>query len=129
MDLKTHKRALARLLGKPVIVEDDLEAEVELEACEEMAVDEKGLIHGGFTFGLADYAAMLAVNHPHVVLGRSESRFLAPVRVGDVMRAVAKVEGRGGGRRKVEVDVTVEGRRVFEGVFTCYILDRHVLDR
>ena len=129
MDLKTHKRAFTRLLGKPVIIEDDRKAEVELEASEEMAVDEKGLIHGGFTFGLADYAAMLAVNHPHVVLGRSESRFLAPVRVGDVMRAIAKVEGREGGRREVEVGVTVEGRRVFEGAFTCYILDRHVLDR
>jgi hypothetical protein len=35
-------------------------AEVVLTATEEMVVDEKGLIHRGFTF---DYAAMLAVNH------------------------------------------------------------------
>ena len=30
----------------------------------EMAADDRGLVHGSFTFGLADYAAMLAVNDP-----------------------------------------------------------------
>jgi acyl-coenzyme A thioesterase PaaI-like protein len=44
-----------------------------------MAADQRGLVHGGFTFGLADYAAMVAVNDPNVVLGAAEVRFLAPV--------------------------------------------------
>lgn len=129
MKVKTHRKAVPLLLGNPVRVEDDAAAEIELKANWEMAVDERGLVHGGFTFGLADYAAMLAVNHPNVVLGRSESRFIAPVRVGDVMRAVATVTGWVGGRREVAVEVAVEGKKVFEGTFTCYILERHVLDR
>src|SRR3990170_3485018 len=78
MEVKTHKLANSSLLGKPVEVVDG-EAIVELRATDDMAVDEKGLIHGGFTFGLADYAAMLAVNHPNVVLGASDVRFLSPV--------------------------------------------------
>lgn len=129
MKVKTHRKAVPRLLGNPIRVEDDAAAELELKADWEMAVDERGLVHGGFTFGLADHAAMLAVNHPNVVLGRSESRFIAPVRVGDVMRAVATVTGREGKRREVAVEIAVEGKRVFEGTFTCYILERHVLDR
>jgi acyl-coenzyme A thioesterase PaaI-like protein len=129
MEVKTHARAVPRLLGTPVHVEDDREAEVRLEATEEMAVDEKGLVHGGFAFGLADLAAMLAVNHPNVVLGGSESHFLAPVRVGDVMTARAVVKSREGRRRKVEVEVAVKEKGVFKGVFTCYVLDRHVLER
>ena len=72
---------------------------------------------------------MLAVNHPNVVLGGSESRFLAPVRVGDVMMARAVVASREGRRREVEVEVTVGEKGVFKGAFTCYVLDRHVLER
>ena len=127
MEIVTHGRATPRLLGTPISVENDVGAEIELTASEEMAVDERGLVHGGFTFGLADYAAMLAVNHPFVVLGRSESRFIAPVRVGDKMRAKAMVIDRDGRKRKVEVEVKVKERSVYKGVFTCYILDKHVL--
>lgn len=129
MKIVTHGRATPRLLGTPISVENDVGAEIELNASEEMAVDERGLIHGGFTFGLADYAAMLAVNHPFVVLGRSESRFIAPVRVGDKMRAKAMVTNRDGGKRKIEVEVKVAERSVFKGIFTCYILDKHVLEK
>ena len=42
-----------------------------------MSADDRGLTHGGFYFGMADYAAMLAVNDPNVVLGSADScRFL-----------------------------------------------------
>ena len=41
----------------------------------------------GFIFGAADYAAMLAVNQPNVVLGAAETHFLKPSRVGDVLLA------------------------------------------
>ena len=129
MEVKTHRLASPRLIGEPLSVRDDAEAAVELEAREEMAVDDRGLIHGGFAFGLADYAAMLAVNHPHVVLAASEVRFLAPVKVGDRMRAHAEVAERRGRRREVDVEVSVEAEIVLKGRMTCFILDRHVLER
>lgn len=129
MEIRTHKLARQDLIGSPIRVVDDLEAEVELRAVEGMAVDEWGLIHGGFTFGLADYAAMLAVNHPHVVLGASQVRFTAPVRVGELMRARAKVVSRDGRRREVAVEVCVGEKKVLVGSMTCYILDRHVLEK
>ena len=127
MEIKTHRKAATGLLVIPMLIEDGLRAEVELLASDEMAVDDEGLIHGGFTYGLADYAAMLAVNHPLVILGKSESRFLAPVRVGDVMKAKAEVKGDEGRRKDVEVEVYVGEKKVFTGVFTCYVLASHVL--
>ncbi len=95
---------------------------------QEMAADEKGLVHGGFTFGLADYAAMMAVNHPHVVLGGADVRFTAPVRVGQRMVAEARVVEAKGRKRVLSVVVEVEGRPVLEGTLTAFVLDRHVLD-
>ena len=88
-----------------------------------------GLIHGGFTFGLADYAAMLAVNHPNVVLAEAKARFTAPVILGEKMRAHARVVEKKGRRRRISVEVTVGDRSVMEGEFLCLVLDRHVLSR
>jgi acyl-coenzyme A thioesterase PaaI-like protein len=45
------------------------------------------------------------------------------------MRARARVISREGRRREVEVEVSVDGRRVLVGSMTCLILDRHVLER
>ncbi|MCA9515876.1 MAG: hypothetical protein KC635_13110 [Myxococcales bacterium] len=103
-------------------------AEATLTATATMAADDRGLVHGGFTFGLADYAAMLAVNDPNVVLGGASTRFLAPVTVGEVMVARAEVREEKGKKRVVAVTVSVGERVVLEGELTCFVLAGHVLD-
>jgi len=125
--VKTHDKADPRLLGKPVILEKG-KAVVELTATVDMVVDDMGLVHGGFTFGLADYAAMLAVNDPHVVLGSADVKFTAPVKAGDRMVASGSVESVVGRRRDVSVEVSVDDRVVLRGAMACYVLERHVLD-
>ena len=138
MEQRTHKLASERLVGRPLKIEPGC-AEVELLTTEEMAVDEYGLVHGGFTFGLADYAAMLAVNEPTVVLGKAEVRFLKPVKVGERLTARARViENERGGvgdgtsprRKKLVWAEVLNGRneKVFEGTFHCYVLEKHVLE-
>ena len=117
MDLKTHRKASPRLVGRVVSLVEGVEAVAELETGDEMAVDEHGLVHGGFTFGLADYAAMTAVNHPNVVLGGADCRFVAPVKAGETMVAKASVKCGEGRRRDVEVEVSVGEKKVFEGIF------------
>lgn len=92
-----------------------------------MAADEHGLVHGGFVFGLADYAAMLAVGDPNVVLGSAETRFLRPVRVGERLLAVAEVEAEDGKKRQVRVQVRRDADAVMTGLFTCFVLPEHVL--
>ena len=111
MEIKTHPLANRSVLGTPVEIVDGVSAVVELMTDESMVVDGEGLVHGGFAYGLADYAAMLAVNHPNVVLGKSESRFLAPVRVGETMRAEACVESVDGKKHVVKVKISVDEKK------------------
>ncbi len=129
MDVRTHAEIDPELSGTPIEVGDGF-ARVELATTERMAADERGLVHGGFIFSLADHAAMLAVNHPNVVLGRAESRFLRPVTVGERVVAVARLAAEEGNRRRVDVEVeSAEGVSVFAGEFVCYTPERHVPDR
>jgi len=126
MDIKTHALIDHELCGAPVELGQGRSV-VRLTTLARMAADESGLVHGGFVFGLADYAAMLAVNHPNVVLGASECRFLKPVRAGAELLASATCEAAQGRKHPVRVTVACEGENVFEGLFTCFVLDKHVL--
>lgn len=128
MDIKTHTNADKSLLGTPVEVRTGEYAKVELMTSENMGVDEKGLVHGGFAFGLADYAAMLAVNDPYVVLGGADVRFTAPVKVGEIMVATATLESEEKRKRIVSTEISVNEQTVFKGTFTCFVLDKHVFE-
>ena len=122
----THKQIDETLCGTPVLLEPGV-AHVSLETTLVMSADEAGLVHGGFVFGAADFAAMLAVNDPYVVLGASECRFLAPVAVGQTVLLQANVIETKGKKRVVEVTGTVGATPVFAGTFTTFVLEKHVL--
>ncbi len=127
MDAKTHLAIDAELCGHP----EELRAQycrLRMITTERMAADARGLVHGGFIFGMADYAAMLAVNDPHVVLGAAQSRFLKPVRTGETVVAEAQVESVDGKKHMVTVTVSRDQEAVYQGTFTCFVLERHVLD-
>lgn len=126
MKINTHSLISERLCGKPVDIKKD-EATVELELINEMTADDSGLVHGGFIFGLADYAAMLAVNHPNVVLGSAESKFLKPAVKGKKAIAKAKIESTVGKKNIVAVSVYVDELAVFEAKMTCFVPEKHVL--
>jgi uncharacterized protein (TIGR00369 family) len=129
MEIKTHLLAHQALLGTPIEVVDGESAKVKLVVIENMIVDDHGLVHGGFTFGLADYAAMLAVNDPNVVIGGADVRFTAPVKRGDIMIADARVVERNRSKRVVQVSVNVDEKPVLTGELTCFVLEKHVLSR
>ena len=127
MNIDTHRKIDHQLCGHPLLVESGTSS-VELVTTAEMTADDKGLVHGGFIFGAADYAAMIAVNHPHVVLGASDVKFLKPVRVGETVLARAQVQEVKGKKYWVSVSVSKDEIEVFQGMFTCFVLDKHVLD-
>ena len=126
MEIRTHQRIHSGLCGRPLEISEGL-SRVALETTPEMAVDETGLVHGGFIFGLADYAAMIAVNHPTVVLGAADVKFLRPTSAGETVVAEAKVEEVQDKKHWVAVSVTKNGETVFQGMFTCFVLDQHIL--
>jgi uncharacterized protein (TIGR00369 family) len=126
MDIRTHKDINNKWCGKPLALSAG-QSQVALTVTAEMTVDNMGLAHGGFVFGLADHAAMLAVNHPNVVLGAAKTRFLKPVKTGDKLVADAKITDDDGRKKLVDVDVRCRQDIIFSGIFTCFVLDQHVL--
>ncbi len=126
MRIDTHLKIDRQLCGVPLEV-DGGRSRVELVTTGRMAADDSGLTHGGFIFGLADYAAMIAVNHPNVVLGAAEVKFLKPVRTGETVVAAAQTLSVSGKKHQVAVTVLRGETAVFSGTFTCFVLDRHVL--
>jgi uncharacterized protein (TIGR00369 family) len=127
MDIRTHHKIDTTLCGKPVQLGENC-CTVEFKATAEMAADDTGLVHGGFVFGLADYAVMLAVNEPTVVLGAAQVKFLKPSVVGDVLLAEAHVTVSEGKKRIVSVKVfNNEKAAVFEGEMACFVPPKHVL--
>ena len=126
MDINTHLLINQELCGSPMIVEEGF-VRVEMIATHAMAADSTGLVHGGFIFGMADYAAMLAVNDPNVVLGAAEVKFLKPVSVHETVVADGRVNTVKGQKQVVDVRVKRNKEDVFQGVFTCFTLEKHVL--
>ena len=128
MDLKTHLAINQSLCGQLLSIDEGL-AIVKLNTTSEMVVDDYKLVHGGFIFGAADYAAMAAVNHPNVVLGSAEVKFLKPSISGDAIILKAMVKETNGKLRRVNVEGVDEGgAKTFVGVFTCIVLEEHVLE-
>ena len=127
MTQNTHLLIDTSLCGKATKLEIGY-AETVLHTTYQMRADEQDLVHGGFIFGAADYAAMCAVNDPNVVLGAATSKFVAPVKVGDVVTCKASVLSTKGKKREVSVEAFVDGKRVFLGTFTTFVPEKHVLD-
>ena len=126
MKIITHEEIDSKLCGNPINVKPDF-SRIELRTNDAMKVDKQGLVHGGFVFGLADYAAMLAVNDPNVVLGGADVKFLKPVKAGETVIAEAKTTSKKDKKHIVSVIVHQNDEAVFSGVFTCFVLDKHVL--
>ena len=124
---KTHLKIDHALCGEPLDL-DEGRASARFVASEVMNTDARGLVHGGFIFGLADHAAMLAVNDPHVVLGSADVRFIAPVKVGDEVIATAVVGETKGKKRVIDVSAKVGDREVLSGTMVAFVLEKHVLD-
>jgi uncharacterized protein (TIGR00369 family) len=122
----THQNVNKNLCGIPIELKENF-AKLKLLTTQDMIVDDTGLIHGGFIFGLADFCAMLAVNHPNVVLGKAEVQFLKPVKKGDILIANGNVIDTNGKEIFVKVEVFRKRDLVFDGKFICFIPKNHVL--
>ena len=124
--LNTHEKIDNDLCGRIEKVEKG-HLELSLKTIPDMLADDHGLIHGGFIFSAADYAAMAAVNERNVVLVASNTQFLSPVRLGDIVTFIATVRHKEGRKRNVHVTGHVHDIKVFDGEFKTVVTDRHVL--
>ncbi len=126
VEINTHESINSELAGEVLKLEVGY-VETRLTTTPEMVVDNEGLIHGGFVFSAADYAAMLAVNERNVILVGSDCQFLSPVKFTDEVNFTARVRHKEGRKRNVNVKAFVLDIKVFEGEFKTVITERHVL--
>jgi acyl-CoA thioesterase len=124
--LNTHEK-INRIYSGEIVKLEVGYAKVLLETTEAMRADEVGLVHGGFIFSAADFAAMASVNEPNVVLASCNCLFLSPVRVGDSVTFEATEHQTEGRKRNVTVRGFVHEIKVFEGEFKTVVTERHVL--
>ncbi len=122
----THPEINNKLSGEIIKLEQNY-SKVKLQTTSEMRVDKMGLIHGGFIFSLADFASMVAINHPNVILGGANVRFLKPVREGDTLIAEAHLSNKEGKKLIVNVDVKRNNDVVFSGEFICFTPEKYIL--
>ncbi|MEZ0337886.1 MAG: PaaI family thioesterase [Aquificaceae bacterium] len=128
MQLRTHLRIDTSLSGEVLELSEGY-ARLRLKTDQRMAADERGLVHGGFIFSLADFCAMATVNEPTVVLAQANIRFLKPVVVGDELMAEGRLVRSEGKKRWVHVEVKRGEEKTAEGEFLCVVPEGHVLDR
>lgn len=126
MQSRTHNKIDPSLSGD-IIELNESEARVKLLTTLNMITDDSGLVHGGFIFSLADYAAMVCVNHPNVVLASATVKFTKPVMVGAELIAEATINTKHENKFEVQVQVWDGTDECFYGEFLCIVTQKHVL--
>ncbi|MDD3324599.1 MAG: PaaI family thioesterase [Sulfurospirillaceae bacterium] len=125
-NLNTHNKTKSNLCGNILRLESGF-SKVSLQTIPDMAVDEFGLVHSGFIFGSAEFAAVSAVNEENVVVIGSRVKFFAPAKVGDLVEFEAKAKFEDSRKREIKVIGKINEIKVFEGVFQAVVLENHIL--
>jgi len=125
-DLITHAKIKTSLAGNLTELKKGF-AKVVLQTTSEMIVDEFGLIHSGFIFGSAEYAAVACINEENVVVIGCRSKFFAPAKLGDIIEFEAKGRFEEARKREIKVVGKINEIKVFEGVFQAILLEKHIL--
>ena len=90
MQLRTLLKLDKSLSGDVVELSEGY-ANLRLNTDSRMVADDMGLVHGGFSFSLADFCAMAGVNEPNVGLAQASIRYLKPVKVGEEIFAEGRI--------------------------------------
>lgn len=125
--LKTHPKLSENYAGTLLSISKN-QATVTLKPTHDMTVDDFGLIHNGFIFGAAEYAAIAAINEENLVIIGSHTKFFAPVKLGDTIIFEAKGRYEEARKREVTVIGIINEVKVFEGVFQAVLLKQHILE-
>ena len=124
--INTHQKIKKSLCGNVISLEENHSKTV-LQTTDDMVVDTLGLIHNGFIFGAAEYAAVLSINEVNLVTISSKVKFLAPAKNGDIINFDAKAKFEDLRKREVKVIGEINEIKIFEGIFQAVVLENHIL--
>lgn len=125
-DLLTHAKIKGALVGNLTELKKGF-SKVIFHTTQEMTVDDFGLIHNGFIFGSAEYAAVASINEENVVVIGCRSKFFAPAKLGDVIEFEAKGRFEEARKREIRVIGKINEIKIFEGIFQAILLEKHIL--
>jgi len=125
--LRTHNRIRGDLCGRVVELKPGY-AKISLKTTSEMIADEKGMIHSGFLFCAADFAAMACINDPYVFPLSGNVNFLTPVKNGDIIIFEAFEKYQNEKKREIEVKATLDDIKILTANFTALIFQEHILN-
>lgn len=123
--LNIHKRSNKTYVGKIVALEKNY-SKVNFTTTNDMITDELGLVHSGFIFSSADYAASVAINEENTVIIGSKVSFLAPAKNGDIVEFEARVKFEDLRKREIDVMGKINDIKVFQGTFYAVVLEKHI---
>ena len=92
----------------------------------DMVSDAEGLIHSGFVFMGANYAALLAVNEEFSVSIGARINFYGPLKLGDIVEFDARARFEESRKKEVKVVGHVKEVKIFEGTFQLVTLEEHI---
>lgn len=125
-DLLTHAKLRSTLVGNLTELSKGY-AKVLFHTTQEMIIDDFGLIHNGFIFGSAEYAAAASINEENVVIIGCRSKFFAPAKLGDTIEFEARGRFEEARKREIKVVGKINEIKVFEGIFQAIVLEKHIL--
>ena len=124
-ELKTSPNIKIGLSGAVTQLEPN-RAKTRFFATSDMVADSEGLIHSGFVFSAASYAAMAAVNETFSVVIGAKIHFFAPTKIGENVEFDARAQFNDSAKREVRVIGKTRDIKVFEGTFQVVVLEDHV---
>lgn len=115
----------------PLIVGELLElyrdkAIVKFTPNERMAMDESKMIHAGFVFNSASFAAMAAINKKYSVLIAADVKFLAPIELGHEVIFKAEAIQSDTKKREVKVEGYLLDIKIFDSLFHIAVFDKKI---
>lgn len=124
-ELKTSPNIKLNLSGVVVALEPN-HAKTHFFATNDMVVDGEGLVHSGFVFSAASYAALASINETHSVLIGAKIHFYAPTRVNEMIEFDATAHFNESKKREVRVFGKTKDIKIFEETFQVIVLEDHI---
>ena len=101
-------------------------AVVRFSPTERMIMDESKMIHAGFVFNAASFAAMAAINKKYSVLIAADVKFLAPIELGHEVTFKAEAIQSDTKKCEVKVEGYLLDIKIFDSLFHIAVFDKKI---
>lgn len=99
---------------------------VKFAPSERMIMDESKMIHTGFVFNAASFAAMAAINKKYSVLIAADVKFLAPIELGHEVTFKAEAIQSDTKKCEVKVEGFLLDIKIFDSLFHIAVFDKKI---